>query len=32
LTTLYLGYNKITDYTPVSSYYKNLIDPDFKLQ
>jgi len=31
LTTLYLNYNKITDYTPVSSYYKNLIDSDFTL-
>ena len=32
LTTLSLFGNQITDYTPVSSYYKNLIDPDFKLQ
>jgi putative cell wall-binding protein len=32
LTTLCLNYNKITDYTPVSSYYKNLIYSDFILQ
>lgn len=32
LTLLLLKDNPITDYTPVSSYYNNLSNPDFKLQ